>query len=85
MITDRNADKNQARRNAFACLGEENAPQSGKAIHWQVVYSDEYQFTKAGCNQKRILYLAEQCGNVTENKGPLWKTRRQCRNVHENT
>ena len=29
MITGRNADKNQARLSAFACLGAEKAPQSG--------------------------------------------------------
>jgi hypothetical protein len=30
------------------------------------------------------LKLNELSGNVYENKGPLWKTRRQSWNVHEN-
>jgi len=55
MITGRNADKNQARLSAFACPSAEKAPQSGRVIYWQT-YSDNYQFTKAGCNQKRILF-----------------------------
>jgi hypothetical protein len=55
MITGRNADKNQARLSAFACLGAEKPPQSGRVIYWQP-YSDNYQFTIAGCNQKRILF-----------------------------
>ena len=29
--------------------------------------------------------MDEQSGNVYENKGPLWKTRVLCGNVHENT
>jgi hypothetical protein len=84
MIAGRNADKNQARLSAFACLGREKAPQSGRVIYWRA-YSDNYQFTKAGCNQKRILFLTDRCRDVIENKGPLWKTRGRSRNVHENT
>jgi hypothetical protein len=53
-------------------------------IVWPV-YSDNHQFTKAGCKQKRILFWSTRSGNVIENKGPAWKTPRQCRNVHENT
>jgi hypothetical protein len=48
------------------------------------VYSDNHQFTKAGCEQKRI-FLRDRSGNVIENKGPAWKTPERCRNVHENT
>jgi len=31
------------------------------------------------------LKMNEQCGNVYENKGPLWKTRAGSWNVYENT
>jgi hypothetical protein len=84
MVTGRKPDKNQARISALACLGEGKAPQSDRVIYWQA-YSDNYQFTKAGCNQKRILFLTERSGNVIENKAALLKTRERSRNVHENT
>jgi hypothetical protein len=29
-------------------------------------------------------FLTERCGNVIENKGPLWKTGERSWNVHEN-
>jgi hypothetical protein len=32
----------------------------------------------------RILFLRGQCGNVIENKGPLWKTQGRSWNVIEN-
>jgi len=35
MITGRNAGKNQARLNVFACLGEEKAPESWSVIYWR--------------------------------------------------
>jgi hypothetical protein len=38
----------------------------------------------AGEAKKNSLKLNERRGNVYENKGPLWKTRRLSRNVYEN-
>jgi hypothetical protein len=32
----------------------------------------------------RILFLTEQCGNVIENKGPLWETLNEAGNVVQN-
>jgi len=59
MITGRKAYKIRAPLSAFACRGGGKAPQAGRAIYWQP-YSDNYQFTKAGCNQKRILFVMLQ-------------------------
>ena len=43
----------------------------GSAVHRTVDWKQE----------ERILFLNEQCGNVIENKGPLWKRLGQSRNV----
>jgi hypothetical protein len=34
--------------------------------------------------KKEFFFLNEQCGNVYENKGSLWKSGTQSGNVHEN-
>jgi hypothetical protein len=85
MITARNAGKNQARLRAFAWLGEEKAPPLSRRVIYSPAHSDHYQVSKAGLNQKRILFLTERSLNVVENKGPLWKTWERSGNVCEKT
>src|SRR5208337_4186206 len=50
----------------------------------EVVESDISADNPQSAEAVKDLKLNEQCGNVTENKGPLWKTRRQGGNVIEN-
>jgi hypothetical protein len=40
-------------------------------------------FLDSGRQFGKNSFLNDQCGNVIENKGPLWKTRAQSRNVYE--
>ena len=76
MNTVGNARKGQVRLSALARPGDEKPPASGKMICWQAS-SVNHQLLTVGGNWERILFLNEQYGNVIENKGPLWKTRRK--------
>jgi hypothetical protein len=83
MITVGNAHKNQTRLSASAHPGDEHPPQSGKMICWQASSVNRQRLT-VSCDWKRILFLTGRSANVTENKGPLWKTRGRSGNVYEN-
>jgi len=83
MITLGSARKNHTHLSAFVYPGGETPQQSAKTIHWQA-YSVNYRLLTLGSNSKRILFLNDRRGNVIENKGPLWKTRRQSLNIYEN-
>jgi hypothetical protein len=65
-------------------LGGEKRPRSGNATYWQAHSFSRHLSTPNG-NSKRILFLNERSGNVTENKGPLGKTFHRSRNVYENS
>ncbi len=76
MNTVGNAREEHIRLRGLACPGDEKPPASGKMICWQASSVNHQRLTVGG-NSERILFLNEQCGNVIENKGPLWKTRRK--------
>jgi hypothetical protein len=76
MITVGNGRKEHIHFRALACPGDEKSWASEKMICWQASSVSHQLLTVTG-NSERILFLNDQCGNVIENKGPLWKTRRK--------
>jgi hypothetical protein len=83
MISVWNAGKNQARLSTLAYPAK-HPPQSGEVIYWGACFCHPATFN-SGLQFGRNSFLNERTGNVVENKGPLWKTREQSGNVHENT
>jgi hypothetical protein len=69
----RNGHRNYLHLSASAHPGDEHPPQSWKMIGWQASSANR-QLLTVGCDWERILFLTERSANVTENKGPLWKT-----------
>jgi hypothetical protein len=55
-----------------------------KARKWACPVTDKKSVCR-GEAKKNSSKLTEQCGNVYENKGPLWKTPGLSGNVYENT
>jgi hypothetical protein len=58
--------------------------QAGRKAHKSARRATDKKFFLAGGAKKNSSKLNDQCGNLYENKGPLWKTRRQSANVVEN-
>jgi len=82
MITVWNGHRNCPRFSASAHLGDEQPPQSWKMISGQHLFCQPSTFDR-GLQLEKGSFSNEQCGNIIENKGSLWKKSGPSGNVYE--